>query len=201
MKSRITEHEIQIVHTSSIDLKRLCLHVGLIIGSLEVGLDAFGELRVFRVHLDDNLTKVAVLILGEFRVAAEQIGFEIRPTDPVTVFDIENYGFYQTSVLLHRAMVGCRFLWASECHGFEPDEGFVGGRRGDEGFAAAVEEEGVGAVSEWLVGVVVDGSVDIDGGDEEKQREEERMMGVSVKPHQNITVAATNTTVVTVKWV
>jgi len=45
--------------------------------------------------------------------------------------------------------------WVSEWRGTRPDEGF-----GRERFAATVEEEGVGAVGEGLVGVVVDGGID-----------------------------------------
>lgn len=127
----------------------------MFLSSLKEGFDPFGEFRVVGVLLDDDLTEIAGARSGEGGIAANQIGFEVGTSDPVAIANLENDGLHQTRVLLHGLVTNCRVSRPRKRHRFKPDEGI-----GEEGFAATVEEEGVGAVSEGFSGVVMNGGID-----------------------------------------
>lgn len=69
-ESGIAEDEVEVVHTSGIDVNGLGIHVDKFVSSLEEGFDTFGKSRVIRVILNDDFTEVAIMIPGEVRIAA-----------------------------------------------------------------------------------------------------------------------------------
>lgn len=95
----------------------------MVAGALEEGFDPFREVRVVGVGVYDDLADFAVLVPGEDRVAADQIGLgsEVGPTDPVPVLHFQDYCFHQPRVLLHLPVGARRFLRPRKRHRFKPE--------------------------------------------------------------------------------